>query len=132
MPRFGPLDGLLQLALQALACLAALRFAGWHAAGAWLRWTGLTLTCFGAAFVIHIVAFALLAHVLPGEALRPLRRMIVAVVWTATCVGCAWLLARRWQRGGYEPTPAKLAGWCALCSALGYGAFVGMEPLLGK
>lgn len=133
MPRFGPLDGLLQLALQALACYGALRLAlRVPASGAWLRWLGLTGLSFGAAFVLHIVAFAVLAQLLPGEPLRPLRRIIVAVVWTATCAGCAWLLGRRWQRGGFSAPPDTLAGWCALCSALAYGVFVGVETVLGK
>jgi hypothetical protein len=128
MPRFGPLDGLLQLALQALACYGALRLAGPRGSGALRRWGGLTLACLGCAFIVHIAAFAALARLLPGAELRPLRRISVAVVWTLTCSGCAWLLGRRWQLAA----PAQLAGWCALCSGAAYGAFVGIEALLGR
>jgi hypothetical protein len=132
MPRFGPLDGLLQLALQALACGGALWCAGARGAGLLLRWLGLTLACFCSAFVLHIAAFAALDHALPGEAQHALRRVIVAVVWTLTCAGVAALLGRRWQRGNLAATPGSLALWCGGWSAFMYAVFVGIEALLGK
>lgn len=124
--QFGVLDGLLLQALQAAACAAALRLV--IAADrqppprAWVtRWIGLTFASYGAAFILHIIAFALLGRLLPGEDLRPLRRLIVALVWAVTSGLTAAVLARRWD------LPARRLGTAAACaSAAAYAAFIGM------
>lgn len=121
--QFGLLDGLLLLALQGIACFAALRIVdSTNLPGQALRWLGLTLASYSAAFVIHIIAFALLGQMLPEENLRPVRRLIVALVWALACGTTAFLLARRW-RAASVPAPA-LSLHTALCSALAYGLFI--------
>jgi hypothetical protein len=124
MGRFGLGDGVILLALQMLAVLAALQLSRRFealAASPELRWRyALLLGAYSylAAFVAHILAFALIKRLAPELYADPdARRPFVALAWALA----TFITARLACRGRLGNLGAAL---CGLLAAAAYYAFV--------
>lgn len=124
MGRFGPVDGLIMLALQMLAMLLAVQFTRKMdrlSADPELRWRNLWLLglySFLAAFVAHILAFALIKQLSPAlYDDHAARRPFVALAWALA----TFLTARLSCRGRLGNLASAV---CALLAAAGYYVFV--------
>lgn len=123
--RFGLEEGVLLFALQGIACYLSL--ARTEALRRPQPLISLVLLSFLAAFVAHIAAFAVLGRLLPGEELRLVRRIIVALVWAGVCGLVGWRLARGWPVG---MKPGAYGLFMGLLSGIAYAAFMGVAAAL--
>ena len=86
--RFGPVEGLILLALQFIAVANAMRPAGIP----WAKVAWASLASYAAAFVAHIIGFA----ILPDDVGWMVTRPVIALVWfAASALACMPFLPGR-------------------------------------